>query len=144
MANEIKVKKLPTKRTEPPPMGVIAVARSFDLVEIALRFGLIPFFFWLCVRELAGQETIVDVMVQYFSKGGNLMPWGLAGGASVWAFAERKLRQHKTSKMSEHLNQLEKRLDPKRSSSGLTATGQTPVPGKVIPFVRPEVENESN
>ena len=115
-----------TKADSRPHIGFYLVSRFFDLLDLLIRYGTIPFFFWLCVREVAGHETVVNVVVNYFAKGGNLIPWGLAGGASIWAYGERKLRQIKTTRMSQHLEELEKRLDPNRTSSGLTSSGQTP------------------
>lgn len=135
--------ELKKRRPDVEPLtGLYIVARAFDLVEITIRYAVIPFFFWLCVKELAGQETIVNVVIDYFSKGGNLVPWGLAGATSIWAYSERRLRLVKTARMSQHLKEVEKRLDPKRSSSGLTASGQTPAPGKIIPFAQQEDKND--
>ena len=109
-----------------PPIWLYFTSRFFDVIDLLVRYGTIPLFFWLCVREVAGHETVVNVFINYFAKGGNLMPWGLAGGASIWAYGERKFRQVKTQRWSQHNMEMEKRLDPNRTSSCLTSSGQTP------------------
>lgn len=107
-------------------INVYLASRCFDLVEAFFRYGFVPFFFWLSVKELAGQETIVNVVVSYISKSGNFFPWTLAFVFFVWALAERKVRRLKIKRMSRHLKNVEERLDSKRTSSGLTPTGETP------------------
>lgn len=118
---ESKIEKM-----RPQHIGIYFGSRLFDLAETIVRYGMIPLFFYLSVRAVAGQETVVNVVVKYFSKGGNLFPWSLAGGTALWAVGERKFRQLKTSRMSDQLNEAEKRLDPNRTGSGLTQSGQTP------------------
>jgi membrane protein YqaA with SNARE-associated domain len=49
----------------------------------------------------------------------------LAGAACAWAVAERLLRHRKVEQMQGRLKELEKKIDPGRSSSGLTTKGQT-------------------
>lgn len=109
-----------------PPIVLYIASRIFDLFELVVRFGVLPLFFYLCVVELAGHETVVNVVINYMAKGNNIFPWALAGGTTVWAYSERRLRQIKTQRMSDHVKEIEKRLDPERTSSGLTPTGQTP------------------
>lgn len=104
----------------------VIVNRGFDLAEKVVVYGVPGLVFYKCVEVLSGQETVVKVAVDYFSKGGNFWPWAATIGCSGWAIGERKFRHAKISKMSRHINELEKRLHPGRTSSGLTKEGKTP------------------
>lgn len=52
-------------------------------------------------------------------------PWIFVGILFVWGFLERNLRQSKTKELTARIQYLEKKLEPNRTSSGLTNTGQT-------------------
>lgn len=49
----------------------------------------------------------------------------LAGATTTWAIAERVIRHRKVEQMQGRIKELETRLDPNRSSSGLTLKGKT-------------------
>jgi hypothetical protein len=49
----------------------------------------------------------------------------LAGATTTWAIVERVLRYRKVEQMSGRIKELETRLDPNRTSSGLTPKGKT-------------------
>ena len=79
---------------------------------------------YLSISELAGKETIANVIVSFFASlpERGVSPWFmyLAFMTSSWAFAERYLRRVKVASMAHRLKELEKLIDPSRSSSGLT------------------------
>jgi hypothetical protein len=49
----------------------------------------------------------------------------LAGACAVWAVAERILRQRAVGRLGARNAELERRLDPNRTTSGLTVNGKT-------------------
>jgi len=49
----------------------------------------------------------------------------LAGATTAWAAVERSLRHHKVEYLQARIKELELKIDPKRSSSGLTQKGKT-------------------
>jgi hypothetical protein len=49
----------------------------------------------------------------------------LAGSTAAWATVERVLRRRTTRELTTRIKELEQKLDPSRSSSGLTADGRT-------------------
>lgn len=49
----------------------------------------------------------------------------LTGSAIAWAVLERLLRYRKVEALQDRVKQLELRIDPKRTTSGLTPKGQT-------------------
>jgi hypothetical protein len=85
---------------------------------------------WLAreaIADLAGRETSVTVATA-LSVVGELkvtIAITLAGGAAIWAVVERALRHRKTEALQTRIIDLEKSIDPRRSSSGLTPKGQT-------------------
>lgn len=111
---------------------LLLIDKTFDLAMALVKLGIPCWALVNVVQALAGQETVVNVAMQYFSKGGNLFPWAATGGTAAWAYGERKFRHKKVASMSKHIKDLEERIDPKRTSSGLTAEGKTPSNPKVI------------
>ena len=79
------------------------------------------------VKELSGKITVANFVINVL---GNITVqkevvftgWGLT---AIWAMLERVLRTKKVPWLSRRVKELEHRLDPNRTSSGLTETGQT-------------------
>lgn len=84
---------------------------------------------WQAVASLAGKQTDVSVAVSAFlyalSEIKFAVAFTLAFATSVWAYIERRIRQSVTERLHERIRELELKLDPGRSSSGLTRLGQT-------------------
>jgi hypothetical protein len=109
---------------------VLLVARIFDLLKDVIRAGILVWGGWiiyLCVKELAGKSTDASFAFAYFVSNDNDygLPWFFAFAAIVWALLERRFRMKKTQELTIRTQELEKRLDPTRTSSGLAATGET-------------------
>lgn len=102
-----------------------------NIVSEAIRWGsivLIFYFVRLAVRDLAGQNTAADIGVRFFtsitvSEG---LAYVLAAGMFGWGMLERRLRRKTVARLHQHTHQVEKALDPRRTSSRLTSTGETP------------------
>lgn len=122
------------------PRGYVlltVIDRSFTLLTDMVWAGCIvgvAYTIYLCVRELSGHDTMAQFIVGYFSdgKGGaSAKPWiGATCLSSLWGLVERWLRRRKVGSMSQRIKDLETFLDSKRSSSGLTSTGQVPKKGR--------------
>src|SRR5438445_5840650 len=109
---------------------VLLVARIFDLLKDALRyafFGWVAWTIYLDVKELAGKSTDASFVFQYLlSKENDYgLPWFLVAVTTIWALLERRFRHQKTEQLTARTKELEQRLDPNRSSSGLVSTGET-------------------
>lgn len=117
---------------------VLLVARIFDLAKDALRYAFYGWVAWtvyLDVRELAGKTTEASFIFQYlFSKENDYaLPWILAAATTIWALLERRFRHQKTEQLTQRTKELEQRLDPQRSSSGLASTGETHARDRWLP-----------
>ncbi|WP_316228580.1 hypothetical protein [Bradyrhizobium sp. SZCCHNR2023] len=75
------------------------------------------------VRALAGENTRFELSVLADVKFAFTL--SLAVGGCAWGAIERVLRHRKVEQMSGRIKDLETRLDPNRSSSGLTPRGKT-------------------
>ena len=84
-------------------------------------------FAYLAVKELAGETTVANVVIMYFTSEDNDygLPWFLAAIFAAWALFEAKLRRSKTRALQGHIQKLETLIDPNRTSSGLLPTGET-------------------
>ena len=81
---------------------------------------------YLPIKESAGKETIVNVVQKWiFDAQLNVyVAWGLAGAAALYARSERRKRLRERRDRDNRIAELEKRIDPGRTSSGLTVEGE--------------------
>lgn len=107
---------------------IFIISKITDLIMFIVQWTAWPLCIYFSIKELAGKETILNVIVNYFSKTSNSAPWSLSILFFIWALGERVVRHKKTANMSEHIKRLEIIIDPNRSSSNLTKSGQTPRP----------------
>lgn len=108
---------------------VARIKRTGDIITALIRWGVI------LVGVILGAfrvDNIVDLqpnpigqLQAFVTFVGMLVILPIAVGALVWAWWERRLRQEKTEWFQQRIAQLEKQLDPNRTSSGLAPTGET-------------------
>lgn len=104
----------------------------FDLagkvVNLILALG-IGGLIYLAIDSLADKTTLIDANILFslfISKDNDYaLPWIFSLCCLVWAAGERWLRHWKTEALQKHIKELELQLDPLRTSSGLTPTGET-------------------
>jgi len=77
------------------------------------------------IQPLAGQNTALSLGISILADAKLTIAITLAGGAATWALVERHLRHKKTEYLQNRVKELELRLDPARSTSGLTTRGKT-------------------
>ncbi|WP_424813585.1 hypothetical protein [Roseococcus sp. YIM B11640] len=111
---------------------LVIVDQVARILRMAVKYGCylgLGYLLYLCVVEMAGKTTVVDVAANFFlrtAKGGVVgLSLGFAFAASLWAYAERRTRQLKVQKLSDRIIDLERKVDPNRTSSGLTRSGLT-------------------
>jgi hypothetical protein len=86
---------------------------------------------YLCVRELAGRQTLADIrfkMIADFKANkwmGLLVPWGTATVSTGWALTEKYLRKRHIRRISSEVSEMQKSIDPARRSSKLSKKGET-------------------
>ncbi|MBC7952864.1 MAG: hypothetical protein H7Z12_13735 [Rhodospirillaceae bacterium] len=114
------------------PSGLAALAELLTVVVskggLYLLIGYGIYTAGEIIKELAGKETHADIVIGWMLSGS-----GKSAGAfgvlalitSSWAVLERRFRRRKTETLTRRLRELEHRLDPDRSSSGLAETGET-------------------
>lgn len=111
--------------------------RIFDLLRDVVKYGAYVFLgYWayLSIDALAGKTTLADIALSYFTSKENDhgLPWILVVIFVIWAALERRLRLRKTVALADQIKELQKRIDPQRTSSGLLQTGETNPKDKTI------------
>jgi hypothetical protein len=101
--------------------GAFSTAKTF----ISYGFLALMFYFaFLMVDSLSGQVTFADIGIRMILDWRILAVLGTAGGV-VYGIRERRLRQNTVKKLQPRIQQLEQLIDGGRSTSSLTATGET-------------------
>jgi hypothetical protein len=101
-------------------------------IRTLIRVGggvVAAYFLFDALKHFAGKSTDLDVAASLmFSALVDLkvaILVSLAGAACAWAAVERMIRHRNTEKMAQRIEELEKQIDPQRTSSRLTKRGKT-------------------
>ena len=109
---------------------ILLIARSFDFADVVIRAAIWVGGFYFCrilplpnlrVRNGHGDapQCVSCLSTTIWRR-----LWLIAVAALAYAAAQRRLRLKKTEEMQGYIRELERRIDPSRTSSGLTPTGQ--------------------
>jgi hypothetical protein len=104
--------------------SVVSVVRELcKYTTIVLCFR----YLYLAVAILAGKSTFADVGFRIL---GNIklsdgICYLLGGGGVIYGVGQRQLRRKNVGRLSREKNELERILDPNRTSSNLTGRGTT-------------------
>ena len=101
-----------------------------SVLKTAIAWGgavWITYWMFRTVATLAGRQTGADIDVGFLAdvKVSTALAWALTSMAGGVAVRERRLRKSTIERLSRRTEELEQRLDPKRSSSALTRRGET-------------------
>lgn len=104
------------------------IVKIFDLFkEIikAVTYLGIAVLCYLSISVLAGKKTEAAFLLGYFGESNHSLPWIGMVISVVYALFERRLRKRKTEYLQSRNTELEKLIDPQRSTSGLLSTGES-------------------
>ena len=110
--------------------------KLIDFCSLSVRYvvwGYVAYLTFLSIEVLADKTTRINiyhsVVIDLLSKSWGSRPWPwwvLTMAFLLWAFLERSGRKRKTAKLTGRITELETIIDPNRSSSGLSPTGDHP------------------
>lgn len=104
--------------------AIVSVAKT--LIKYAALVAC-TFFVYKSVAALAGKETLASIGLNILGnvKVSDGVLYVLTGGSIAYGLGERSLRRRNIKRLTPRSIELEKRLDPNRTSSGLTTKGTT-------------------
>jgi hypothetical protein len=125
----------PSGRQTQPEMDRYLEFKKVDSVTVVTRdiikyigYVLIARYVYLIIAVLAGKSTSADIAIDFLGKlkvaggiGGTLIVGGILYGAGQAALRRRNIQRLASVK-----NELERIIDPNRTSSHLTKRGKTP------------------
>ncbi len=108
-------------------------ARIIEGIFVTLRVAMktlawsaVAYMFASSVVQFAGKETklaaVINALIDF--RVGQYVPWALAALTSTGYLHERRLRLKTIQDKSGYVKQLEQRIDPNRSTSGLQENGE--------------------
>lgn len=106
---------------------------SEGVVQIVLsliRWGsivLISRYGYLAVQSLSGQTTLADIGINFLAnvRVSVAIAWGAGAGGIVYGLNQKKLRKDAIERFHGRIKELETIIDKNRSTSSLTARGDT-------------------
>jgi len=92
--------------------------------------GALVFVAWFARDVLvayAGQTTSANVVVQLFAdfRIAVLLPWAVGAGGIIYGIRQKHLKEQAIERLTKRTHELERIVDPARTSSGLTPRGRT-------------------
>lgn len=120
-----------TRRAESDRVAMARI-QAWQTVLISMVRGAtvvgVSYYLYKAAEALAGKTTSFTTVLNAVANMSldRWAAWLLAGVFGVGYVRERKLRQRTIAGTSEYTKSLEKKVDPKRSSSGLTNRGTPP------------------
>ncbi len=102
-------------------------ASAFSLLIPWGALIVIAYYLSGSINVLAGKYTFADIGFRVLSdiRVSDGVAYLLGGGGVAYGLNERRLRRKTIERLSGRIQELEKRLDPRRSSSKLTRRGTT-------------------
>jgi hypothetical protein len=96
-------------------------------VAVVLGLGVAGHYIVQAITVLAGQHTDVSFVVKILLnlQADRWIAYILAGGFGAYGWNERRLRRKDIERLTRHTGELEKRIDPNRTSSQLLPDGRT-------------------
>ena len=108
--------------------------RAFDLATLAIKWGLTALVLWWAISALrdvliafAGKDTNANVLIQLIGEvhADRWVAIAFGGAGLGYGYYERSLRRRNIKRLTDRNAELERRLNPSRSSSGLNPDGTT-------------------
>ena len=121
---------MPGDRDVPELVRFAWIDKAFDLAKHTVTWTgrvLVVYLMSRMVSSLAGRTTLADITIQFLAarNARELISYVIAVGLLAWGIRERRLRKSTVRELSRRLEVTERHLDPERSSSQLTETGET-------------------
>lgn len=93
-----------------------------------ITYIFLGLFAYLSIDSLAGKTTWAQIAVLLFENRDTLAwaPWLIALVAAGWGIGCQYRMRRTTESLQKRIVDLERVIDPNRTSSGLTTTGETP------------------
>ena len=108
------------------------IERAFPLLGAVVKYGsycFIAYFAFQALSQFAGESTQAALAFSYLTSEATGVTISISLTVNVmlyiWGRNEKKLRQSTVERLHGRIKELETQLDPKRSTSGLTARGTT-------------------
>lgn len=127
---------LPKPRPSSPSVGLQHVVRlriidAIDAnIRLLIKYGflaVVAFFAYGAIAVLAGKQTFAQIGIKLLGdiKIANSIGYVVGGSGIIYGRRQKKLKEDVIQKLAPRIKELETKIDPKRSSSGLTERGRT-------------------
>lgn len=108
------------------------VSQRYSIARLAMRLGVIAYGIFearRAIEALAGQTTVADIVLGFFSdlgSGGSIVAaWTFGAFGVAYGYRQRTLHRRAIMHFQGRVKTLEAQLDANRSSSGLQIDGTT-------------------
>lgn len=124
---EAELRAIRASRTTEAVTAIATTLIRWGAIVLIARYG------YLAIDSLSGKATLADIGISFLSevKVSVILSWVAGGGGVIYGLRQRKLRKDTVQSLQGRIQQFEKELDPRRSTSSLTERGDTREEDKV-------------
>lgn len=124
----------PSEQPTRPQLEFMLKFRRIDVVQTivvqVIRWGVLlglGRYFYLTMAILAGKQTLANIAFQFLTsmKVSQSIAYLFGAGGIMYGYGERRVRQRNIKRLAGSKNELERMLDPKRTSSNISPRGTT-------------------
>ena len=104
--------------------GIVAIVTTLMICGTVV---LVAYWTYLTLATYAGKSTLALVAISFVTdfKVDRWLAYAVGGSGVLYGVRQKRLRQKNIERLTDRPQGLERRLDPKRTSSGLTSRGTT-------------------
>lgn len=104
----------------------IVVKLGVTLIRCLTVVGIF-YIMYLMVKELAGKDTVSNILVKFVTDFNinETIAYTVGGIGTLYGFGQRHLRRNYVSRYHRRIQELERQIDGRRSTSRLTDRGET-------------------
>lgn len=106
------------------------IMKIADIALVLIKYGTAALIVLLtagAIKTLAGQTTTTDIGIRLFTdlKISEGLAYLFGGGGVLYGYSRRRQQRKYSREVGQRLAEMETSIDPNRTSSGLTPTGDT-------------------
>jgi hypothetical protein len=128
VANELEGRRLELRYQLAFRVLEVASKALDSLIPGIVGIFIVYFGIYRPVHDLAGRQSLTDFRFRLFAdvKPDELVSYVFGIVGWVFGLNAQRLRRNTTERLTNRIQELERRIDPDRSTSGLTTRGKTP------------------
>lgn len=126
-SDKVKLARIEADKTKVIARSQIFITLGSKFIK-SIGFVLVAYYIYLSIDSIAGKNTVLNIYAKLLAHISIIEKFSyVAGGGGIcYGLYQRKMRRNEVKRLSDRNKGLERKFDKGRTSSNLTADGNTP------------------